>query len=404
MTGTDTDTGATGTTADEAQTATDGGTVEGDPDVEVGENVDGAQIESNPVDRRRRIERIGVALVGLLAAGMVVFIALDWLRRYPYADASPLLETLYTATGIDPAAGVAFDQFLIAGAWLDYFLGTEVFRYAFMWRSIATGVLIGVVAPLVGTYLVHRQMALIGETLAHTAFAGVAIGLLFNAATGWEGSLLIVALLVSIVGALAVQWLTERTRTFGDVPIAIMLSGSFAVATLLISWGRGSMSIAVDIEGFLFGSLSVVTAGGARLMALLSVAVVAIVALTYKQLLFITFDEQAARVARLNVTAYNTLLIVMTAVVVVGAMQVLGVILVAGMLVIPVAAASQIARSFRETLYLSVLFGQASILGGFTFAISQSLPSGGSIIVVAIAIYLIAVALSGRSGTAISVH
>ncbi|APW98781.1 zinc ABC transporter permease [Halobiforma lacisalsi AJ5] len=402
MTGTDTD--ATGTTADEEQTAADGGTVDGDADVEVGGNVDGTQADARPVDRRRQLERVGVAVVGLLAAGMVAFIALDWLRRYPYADASPLLETLYTVTGIDPAAGVAFDQFLIAGAWLDYFLGTEVFRYAFMWRSIATGVLIGVVAPLVGTYLVHRQMALIGETLAHTAFAGVAIGLLFNAATGWEGSLLIVALLVSIVGALAVQWLTERTRTFGDVPIAIMLSGSFAVATLLISWGRGSMSIAVDIEGFLFGSLSVVTAGGARLMALLSVAVVAIVALTYKQLLFITFDEQAARVARLNVTAYNTLLIVMTAVVVVGAMQVLGVILVAGMLVIPVAAASQIARSFRETLYLSVLFGQASILGGFTFAISQSLPSGGSIIVVAIAIYLTAVALSGRSGTAISVH
>ncbi|SDQ90550.1 metal ABC transporter permease [Natronobacterium texcoconense] len=359
---------------------------------------------SRPTDLRRGIELVGVVLVGLLAAAMIGFIALDWLRRYPGSESFGALETMYTATGIDPAAGYLLEQFLIAGMWLDHFLGIELFQYAFMWRNLATGVLIGVVAPLVGTYLVHRQMALIGETLAHTAFAGVAVGLLFIAVTGWQGSLLYIALLVSVIGALAVQWLTERTNSFGDVPIAIMLTGSFAVGTLLISWGRDFMSIGVDIEEFLFGSLSVVSASGSRLMAMLTVGVVAVVAATYKQLLFITFDEQAARVAQLNVSAYNTLLIVMTAVVVVGAMQVLGVILVAGMLVIPVAAASQIARSFRETLYLSILFGQLSILGGYAFALSQSLPSGGSIIVVAILIYLAAVAVSDRSGGAISVH
>ncbi len=334
---------------------------------------------------RAWLELVGLGVVGVLATAMCAFIALDWLRAYPIA-------------------GGLFEEFLVLGAWMDFYLGTNVFQHAFMWRSIATGVLIGVVAPLVGTYLVHRQMALIGETLAHTAFAGVAVGLIFIAITGWQGSLLVVALIVSVLGALGVQWLTDRTSTFGDVPIAIMLTGSFAVGTLLISWGRGSMSIGVDIEGFLFGSLAVVTASGARLMAILSVVVVAVVALTYKQLLFITFDEEAARVAHLNVSWYNTVLVVMTAVVVVGAMQVLGVILVAGMLVIPVAAASQIARSFHETLVLSILFGQLSIVGGFAFAISQSLPSGGSIILVAIALYLLSIALSDQSGTAISMH
>lgn len=349
---------------------------------------EGGRAYAPGVDLRDRIEVAGVWLVGLLAALMVGFVLLDWLRHYPYV-------------------GTAYEQFLLAGAWADYYLGTNLFRHAFMWRSIATGVLVGVVAPLVGTYLVHRQMALIGETLAHTAFAGVAVGYLFFEVTGLRGSLLVVALVVSALGALVVQWLTERTTSFGDVPIAIMLTGSFAVGTLLISWARGFATISIEIEGFLFGSLSVVTAGGARMMAILSVAVVAVVAATYKQLLFITFDEQAARVAQLNVTGYNTLLVVMTAVVVVGAMQVLGVILVAGMLVIPVAAASQIARSFRETLTLSILFGQVAVLGGFAFSIGLSLPSGGSIIVFAIAIYLLAVAfslLTGRSGTGISMH
>ncbi|MCU4971221.1 metal ABC transporter permease [Halobacteria archaeon AArc-m2/3/4] len=332
---------------------------------------------------RRIIEHAGIALVAALAAVMIAFITLYWLREYP-------------------VLGTAYEQFMLVGEHVDALAGTNVFRHPFMWQSMATGVLIGIVAPMVGTFLVHREMALIGETLAHTAFAGVAVGFLFSATTNWGISLLLSALVVGILGALAVQWLAERTNTYGDVPIAIMLTGSFAVGTLIISYGRGFTGI--NIESYLFGNLAIVTVEGARMMAVLSVAVVVLVALTYKQLLFITFDEQAARVARLNVTWYNTLLIVMTAVVVVGSMQVLGVILVAAMLVVPVAAASQIANSFRETLYLSILFGQVAVIGGFVFSVSMSLPAGGSIVVTAIAIYLLAIAASSRSVAALSTH
>ena len=339
---------------------------------------------------RDAIELIGISLTGIFALIMLSFIAIDWLRDAPGS---------LGATG-----ELLFGQFMIVGAWLDFSLGTNVFRHPFTWRALATGTLIGIVGPLVGTYLVHRQMALIGETLAHTAFAGVAVGLLFVAVSGWQGSLLLVALIVSAAGALGLQWLTEHTDSYGDVPIAIVLTGSFAVGTLLISWGRDIVAIAIDIEGFLFGSLAIVTASGARLVSVLSVAVVAVVVYNYKQFLFITFDEQAARVARLNVRWYNSLLIVMTAVVVVGAMQILGVILVAGLLVIPVAAASQVAQSFRETLFLSVLIGQFSVLGGLGVAIGGSLPPGGSIIVIAIAIYLLAVLVSDRSVGGLSLH
>ncbi|MEF8778444.1 MAG: metal ABC transporter permease [Natronomonas sp.] len=339
---------------------------------------------------RDTVERAGIVLTTFLALIMLGFVGFDWLRNAPGS--------------VGAGAGVLFDQFMLLGAWMDFYLGTNVFRHPFTWRALSTGVFIGIVGPLVGTYLVHRQMALIGETLAHTAFVGVAVGLLFVAATGWNGSLLLVALLVSAVGALGLQWLTERTESYGDVPIAIVLTGSFAVGTLLISWGRDVAAVAIDIEGFLFGSLAIVTADGARLVAVLSVAVVALVVYNYKQFLFITFDEQAARVARLDVRWYNALLVVMTAVVVVGAMQILGVILVAGLLVIPVAAASQLARSFRETLYLSVLIGQVSVLGGLAVAIAGSLPPGGSIIVIAIAVYLLAIFASDRSGGGLSLH
>ncbi len=338
---------------------------------------------NSSIDRRLAVEMVGLVLTGAVTAVMLTFIALNWLQAYP-------------------VVGEWYDQFMIAGQWMDYYLGTNVFQWSFMWQQMATGVLIGTVAPLIGTFLVHREMALIGETLAHTAFAGVAIGFAAGSLVGGIGTPLYAALIVSIFGAIGVQWLAERTNTYGDVPIAIMLTGSFAVGTLIISWGRGQRGI--SIEEYLFGDLSIVGAESARMMAVLSIVVVAIVLYTYKQLLFITFDEQAARVARLNVNAYNTLLIVMTAVVVVGSMQVLGVILVAGMLVIPVAAASQISRGFRETIYLSIIFGQLSIAGGLALAISQSLPSGGSIIVVAIAIYLLTIAASSRQVMAISTH
>jgi len=332
---------------------------------------------------RHRLELAGLGATALVAAVMFGFVLLHWLQAYP-------------------GAGFLYDQFMIAGAWMDHYLGTRVFRRSFMWQQIATGVFVGIVAPLVGVYLVHREMALIGETLAHTAFAGVVFGFIFVALFGVGGSPLYVALVVSVLGALGVQWLADRTRTYGDVPIAIVLSGSFAVGTLFISWGRDRMSIAIDIEQYLWGNVSTIPPEGARLMAALSLVVVAVIAINYKQFLFITFDEQAARVAKLNVDAYNTLLVVLTGVVVVGAMQIMGVILVAAMLVVPVAAASQIAHSFRETIYLSVIFGQLSVVVGFSVAIGQSLPAGSSIVVVAICLYLLTIAVSGGSAKAIS--
>jgi zinc transport system permease protein len=330
---------------------------------------------------RRTAELVGIGVTGLVAVAMLGFVLLYWAQDLPVAS------DLYAA----------FRSF---GRGMDAALGTNVFRHPIMWQSMATGVLVGVVAPLVGSFLVHREMALIGETLAHTAFAGVAIGILVNASTGWDGSLLLVALGVAVAGALAVQWLTERTDAYGDVPIAIMLSGSFAVGTLIVSYGRGLT--AINIEGYLFGNLAVVTAEGARLMGALSLLVVAGVALTYKQLLFITFDEQAARVAQLNVTGYNTLLVVLTAVVVVGAMQIMGVILVAAMLVVPVAAATSV-RGFRRSVVAAVAAGQLATVTGVSVSYLYDVAAGGSIVLVAIAVYG-AVVVVGRAKRRLAVR
>ncbi len=348
---------------------------------------DTVETDANQRAPGRTVELVGLGVTALLAVAMLGFVLVDWLRVLSGPAGS--------------VAATVFDGYVGAGGGLDTVLGTRVFESPGTIRIVATGVLMGVVGPLVGAFLVHRQMALIGETLAHTAFAGVAVGVGLAGVTGLSGTreqFILVAVVVSALAALGLQQLTERTDSYGDVPIAITLAGSFAVGTLLISIFRDRVAIGIEVESFLFGETSVVTVGGTRLVAVLSVVVVALVVLNYKQFLYITFDEQAARVARLNVSAYNSLLIVMTAVVVVGAMQIMGVILVAGMLVIPAAAASQLGRSFRETLVLSVLCGQLSVLAGLFVALVGGLPAGGLIIVAAIALYLGALLVSDRTG------
>lgn len=273
-------------------------------------------------------------------------------------------------------------------------MGTQIACFGFMWNAFVVGAFVGVVGPIVGTYVVYREMALIGETLAHSAFAGVAFGTLILGTGGWSAGLLLAALVAAIVGAAGVQLLTDRTDEGGDVPIAIALTGSFAVGALFLDVGGGFAT--VDIGSYLFGSISLTDDRSVVLMALLSLAVVGTVALNYKQLLFVTFDERAARVAGFPVSRYNLLLVVLTAVVVVGAMRILGVILVAAMLVVPVAAAAQIAGSFRSALYGSVIVGEASVFAGIALAWTYGLRPGAVIVVVAITIYLVAVVVGNR--------
>lgn len=319
---------------------------------------------------RQRAIQLGMAAVATLAVVMVIFLLAYWLRATSVA--SPVYSTI-----------------MDVGRSVDDLFGLNAFRHPFVWHSLATGVFVGIVCPLVGTYLVHREMALIGETLAHTAFAGVAVGLLFASATGWNVSLLLSALVVAVLGAFGVEWLAHRTDAFGDVPIAIMLTGSFAVGTILIGIGDGLTAISVD--SYLFGNIAFVTVEGARLMAGLSAVVIVVLGVLHRPLTFITFDLEAARVARLNVRAYNVALIVITAVVVVGAMQILGIILVAAMLVVPVAAAAQVATSFAESRWLAVLIGEAAVLVGFLISLEWGWPAGGTIVVVAIGWYLLAI-------------
>ncbi|SIQ68172.1 zinc transport system permease protein [Haladaptatus litoreus] len=260
----------------------------------------------------------------------------------------------------------------------------EMLSYRFMRLALIAGLCVGLVAPLVGSFLVHRGMALIGDTLAHSAFAGVAVGL-FLGSLDVVVSPYLTALVVSVLAALAIQALAEHTDAYGDVSMAIVLSGGFALGSVLISLSDGGISVGID--QYLFGSLATVTSENVTVMVALSALVIGVVGVTRRQLFAVTFDETAARVSGIPVRRYNRLLVVLTALVVVAAMQIMGVILVAAMLVVPVAAASHVARSFRQSLVIGVLIGEIAVIVGITLSYAYGLAAGGAIVLVAIGVF-----------------
>ncbi|MEZ3162939.1 metal ABC transporter permease [Halorubrum sp. RMP-47] len=283
------------------------------------------------------------------------------------------------------------DQWYWLMDWAHYLTGLEMLnpRYRYMQRAVLVGLCVGVMAPLIGTFLVHRQLALIGDALAHTAFAGVAVGLFLNAVIDLGVSPYLTAVVVAMIAALFIELISETTDAYNDVSMAIVLSTGFALGTTLISINAGGL--AVGVNQFLFGSLSTVSPQSAGILLALFAVIVGTVALTRNQLLYVTFDETAAAVSGISVNWYNRVMVMLTAMVVVGAMQIMGVILVAAMLVVPVAGATQVSRSFTESIVVSVVLAELAVLLGIGVAYYGGVTAGGVIVLVAVAIYVCAV-------------
>ncbi|RCU47241.1 metal ABC transporter permease [Haloplanus salinus] len=270
--------------------------------------------------------------------------------------------------------------------------GVELLASPFMQRAYFAAVCVAFIGPVVGSFLVHREMAMIGDTLAHSAFAGVAAGLFVNAAFAVTVPPLLTALVVAAVAALLVQTLVDYAGTYRDTALAIVLTGSFAVGSVLVTATDGG--IAVGIDAYLFGSLATVSRANAAILLASSGVVGLAVTAAYRPLLYVTFDAVGARAAGLDVERYNRLLAVLTAVVVVAAMQIMGVILVAAMLVIPVATATAV-TGFKRALVAAVAAGQFATLTGVTLSYLYDVAAGGTVVLVAIAGYL-AVAVAVR--------
>ena len=260
------------------------------------------------------------------------------------------------------------------------------FEREYMQLALVAGVVVGACAPLIGTFLVHKRMSLLGDGIGHLAFAGVAGGLLLGVWPVWS------ALAVSVLGAVAMERLRSRGHATGDLALALFLYGGVAAAVVLAGRSDGGTAKALP---YLFGSILTVTPGDVGVVAATGVVIVTAIAVTGRALFAIVVDEESARVAGLPVDALNTMLVALAAVTVVAAMRVVGVLLVAALMVLPVATARLVAGSFRATLVVGAVVGIACVVAGLAAARAWALAPGGSIVLAAAAAFALTVTVRG---------
>lgn len=257
----------------------------------------------------------------------------------------------------------------------------SLFQYSFMVRSFEAGVIIALIAPFIGMFLVLRRYAPIVDTLSHVSLAGVALGLLLKL------NPLFTAIGAAALSSIAIEKIRLSKKVYGEAALAIFFAGSLGVAVLLINVAHG---LTVDLFKYLFGSLVTVQQSDITVIALLGVFVFSTVAVFFKELVFITFDEEAARVSGIPVRFLNLLLIALAGITVALAIPIVGVLLIAALVVIPVVTALLFGRSFRQTMLIAEAISLFSVLSGIIFSFYLNLSTGGTIVLVTVGIFMTA--------------
>ncbi|MBG0816032.1 metal ABC transporter permease [Planomonospora sp. ID82291] len=261
----------------------------------------------------------------------------------------------------------------------------DLLQYDFMQRALLAALLIGLTAPAVGTFIVQRRLALLGDGIGHVALTGVALGFLTGTAP------VLTAVLVSVLGAVAIELVRARGRTSGDVALALLFYGGIAGGVLLISLAPGGSNS--TLMSYLFGSISTVTAQDVWVIGALAVAVLGVVAVFGRELFVLCQDEEVAKASGLPVRLLSLLIAVTAALTVVIAMRVVGLLLVSALMVVPVATGQQLTRGFRSTMLLAVVFGVLATVGGLTTSFYVEAPPGALIVLVALGGFVLALGL-----------
>lgn len=260
----------------------------------------------------------------------------------------------------------------------------ELFHFSFMVRALLAGVIVAVIVPVLGSFLVARRYSLIADSLAHVSLAGVGAGLLLGMAPG------LVAVPVAVLGALLLEWLRVQRRVSGEVSLAILMSSGLAIAVVLANLAHGG-----DLDSYLFGSITTTTWMDVAVLTGAAVAALLFVAGNYRGLVHIAFDEDSARIAGYRATLLNYTLTAMTAVVVVLSLRITGGLLISALLVMPIVTAARFARSFASTIVLATAASLIAVCGGLAIAFYAGIAAGGAIVLTAL-VLLTAAFIWGR--------
>jgi len=263
----------------------------------------------------------------------------------------------------------------------------EIFQFDFMIRAFAAGGVTAIIAPLLGNFLVVRRYSLMADTLAHVALVGAALSLLLGT------NPILTAVVTSLVVGIVIEKLRSRGGITGESILAIFLSSSLAVVAIIISLIKGT---GFNLSGFLFGSIVTVLPSDLVYIVGLGVVTLLVVVLIYKPLFLTSFDEEIAQASGIRVQQINTVLILLTALTVSVSIRVIGALLTGALMIIPVMAATQISKSFKQNVVFSILFSLLAVVIGLFVSYYLNLASGGTIVIVALLIFILTLIVKVR--------
>lgn len=256
----------------------------------------------------------------------------------------------------------------------------------FMQRAFIVAVLISIITPVIGNVIVLKRLSTIGDALSHSGLAGVTIGLCIGVNPVFS------AVVVSVLAALTIEYIRRGFPNYSELATAIVLSFGVGLAAVF----SGFVKNAATLNSFLFGSIVAISDFEMWVVVLLSIAVIIVAALLYRELFYVTFDEEGARLSGVPVKSVNLIFTVLTAIVVSVASRTVGVLVISSLMVVPVACAMLISKSYKQNIVFSVLFALVFTVTGLVITAFYDIKPGGTIVLVGIGVLLVLLLMRKR--------
>lgn len=264
----------------------------------------------------------------------------------------------------------------------------EPLGFEFMRNALMVGILVGILCPVVGTYLLVQRMALLGDVIAHSVLPGLAIAFF------WRIDILIGAFVSGIISAFVIAWIRSQTRVKVDAAMALVFSSFFALGVLLITLLRNKL----DLDSFLFGDILGVTGSDVIRTAIITLVVLVLIWVFYKELFFYTFDRLGAQAIGLPINVIYLGLMAAVTLTIIASMQTVGVVLVMALLVGPATTAYLLIKELHQMMGLGAVLGVGVSVMGLYTSYYLNVPSGPCIVLISFAFFVLAVLFSPSQG------
>lgn len=265
----------------------------------------------------------------------------------------------------------------------------EFLTYGFVQKGLIAGSLVAAACALLGVFLVLKRLSLIGDGMSHVCLTGVALALITSTSPVY------MSVPVVLLSSLGIMKLTQKFRIYGDAAIGIVSAAGLSIGLLITALAGGFNT---DLLGYLFGSILTVSTSEAVLCGILLATILILLYLFYRDFTSACFDEPFAKTRGIKVGILNTVLVMITSVAVVLAFKVVGIFLISSLLIIPPVAALLVSRTFKQVLWLAVVFGVVSVWSGIWISFMWDIPSGASIILANL-LFLVGAYIYSRVGS-----